>query len=173
MWSTCPGCGLILPGEPGPAGGRRNASAACWQLYGEVTGFEALHPTRLGRFHQLTVDAYAAQHPAPPGPPIGTAFALIGLRLALDEGMTGPQVRAAHEELARRHRQWPTFPPPEPAAMTVFEVAAAGSPDEHAELVQRWAAAVWAGWRNAHGQVAALLDERLPPDARARLRAVG
>ena len=102
---TCPGCGLELPAtglEPNP---RREASAECWQLYGEVEGYTLRHPWLVRDLHQLGVDAYAAQHaPRDPGdgpPPIGVAYALVGLHLALDRGRTGPQVRAAHRRMGR------------------------------------------------------------------------
>ncbi|MGZ6340750.1 MAG: DUF5946 family protein [Candidatus Limnocylindrales bacterium] len=170
-WSVCPGCGLALPGPPGLAG-RSNASAACWQLYGEVQGYETQHLARLGRFHQLMVDAYASQHAGGSARPISTAFGLLGLELALVRHVEGSRVRAIHQYLGDCFSEWPAFAPPELRAdLTVFDVASAGSFEAHGELVQRWAAAVWAVWRPAHGQVVALLEERLPPDIRERLLA--
>ena len=92
--TTCPGCGVELPASglaPDPG---RNASPECWQLYGEVQGFELGHSELIRDLHQLTVDTYAAQHaPRDPGgdvPPIGVAYALAGLHLALDRGVPGP-----------------------------------------------------------------------------------
>lgn len=149
---------------------RAGASAACWQVYGEVAGYEAAHLAQLGRFHQLMVDAYAAQHPTADGPTIGLAFALIGLRLALDEGWRGDQVRDAHQYLAGRFKDWPSFQrPPGRAALTVFDVALAGSPDAHAELIRRWAAEVWAIWESQSEATIELLDERLPTDVRGHI----
>jgi hypothetical protein len=168
--TACPGCGLELPETDPPPGERLHASPACWRLYGEVAGYEAEHLAQLGRLHQLMVDAYAAQH-ADGSPSIGPAFALIGLYLAFEHKMTGPEVRAAHGYLANRFRRWQAFAPPtEPAPITVFDVAMAGSPDEHAAMIERWARAVWRSWSHAHGEVAALIDERLPADARESLR---
>ena len=91
-WNVCPGCGLILPGGV-DLHGRSNASEACWQLYGEVAAHEAAHVVALGRLHQLTVDTYGAQHAGRSAARIGVAFALIGLRLSLDEGWSGEEVR--------------------------------------------------------------------------------
>jgi hypothetical protein len=168
---VCPGCALELPGSPDDATPRPGASAACWQLYGEVAGYETQHVAQLGRFHQLMVDAYAAQHPAENGPPIGLAFALIGLHLAIDEDWRGDQVRDVHRALAGRATDWPRFAAPaERAPMTVFDVAMAGSPQAHAELVQAWAAEVWETWRDHRPTVIALLGERLPSEVRARIR---
>jgi hypothetical protein len=171
-WSVCSGCGLSLPGDSIEALVRRGASDACWQLYGEVVGYEAAHVVRLGQYHQLTVDAYAAQHPVDDGPTIGLAFALIGLHLALDHGWRGDQVRDAHQYLAGSWKQWPTFrPPAHRGKRTVFDVAIAGSPDLHAEAVRAWATDVWQAWRDHRSEIVALTDHRLTPDIRARIAA--
>jgi hypothetical protein len=169
-WTTCPGCGLQLPASGLPWDPRRNASPECWQLYGEVQGF-ALHHLELVRdFHQLTVDAYAAQHaPREVGgdvPPIWVAYALVGLHLALDRGVSGIEVRAAHQRMGKPEPSWPRLPTPErTGAMTVFDVAAAGamvgSVAGHAKAVRAWAAAVWQAWAAQHATVAALADRLL------------
>jgi hypothetical protein len=167
---SCPGCGLKLPDDPGDVSSRPGASAACWQVYGEVAGYESQHVAFLGRFHQLMVDAYAAQHPVSEGSGIGLAFALIGLHLALDERWRGDQVRDAHQALAAVPRAWPRFAPPQNrGSMTVFDVAMAASPEGHAELVQAWAADVWESWQDERQAVIALIDESLPSEHRARI----
>jgi Family of unknown function (DUF5946) len=168
--TTCPGCGLRLPASGFPPDPRRNASPECWQLYGEVQGF-ALHHLELARdLHQLTVDAYAAQHGprevGGDGPPISVAYALVGLHLALDRGHSGLEVRAAHQRMGRPDPSWPRLPTPaRTGAMTVFDVAAAGamvgSVVGHAKAVRAWAAAVWQAWAAEHATVAALADRLL------------
>jgi Family of unknown function (DUF5946) len=160
--SPCPGCGLVLPGAGAPWDRRSLASDACHALYGEVAGYELEHVIRLGKWHQLLVDTYAAQHAGPETPLIGTAFALVGLALALEDGWDGLQVRAAHQQLAREFQVWPRFDlPSSRGAMTVFDVAMAGSPEAHVERLGAWAADVWASWSASHGAVRALIAERL------------
>jgi len=73
------------------------ASPECWQVYGEVAGFELAHPELVGRFHQLTVDAYGAQHSGGDGRGIRIAYSLVGLHLALDRGLPGPDHLASIE----------------------------------------------------------------------------
>lgn len=168
-WSVCPGCGLTLPAST-DLHARSNASEACWQLYGEVAAHEAVHVVVLGLLHQLTVDTYGAQHAGGSAARIGVAFALIGLRLSLDEGWSGGEVRDAHQHLAANFRDRPEFAPPvERTWMTVYDVALATSPDEHARLVRRWAAEVWAAWEQVREDVVALLGARLPMEVRARI----
>jgi hypothetical protein len=168
--TTCPGCRLRLPGSGLPWDRRKNASLECWQLYGEVQGFALGHLELVRDFHQLTVDAYAAQHASREVggvlPPISVGYALVGLHLALDRGVSGPEVRAAHQRMGKPDPSWPPLPAPErTGAMTVFEVAAAGamvgSVAGHAKAVPAWAAAVWQAWAAQHATVAALADRLL------------
>jgi hypothetical protein len=168
--TTCPGCGVQLPASGLPQDPRRHASPECWQLYGEVQGFALNHLALVRDFQQLTVDAYAAQHgPAEVGgdlPPISVAYALVGLHLALDRGLSGRQVRAAHQRMGKPDRSWPRLARPQrTGAVTVFDVAAAGamvgSPAGHATAVRAWAAAVWQAWAAEQATVAAFADRHL------------
>jgi hypothetical protein len=168
--TICPGCGLQLPASGLPWDRRRGASPECWQLYGELQGFALNHRELVRDLHQLTVDAYAAQH-APrevlgDAPPISVAYALVGLHLALDRGASGIEVRAAHQRMGRPDPSWPRLPvPASTGAMTVFDVAAAGamvgSVAGHAGAARAWAAAVWQAWVAQHATVAALADRLL------------
>jgi len=147
-----------MPGSGEPWDPRSLASAACHALYGEVAGYESQHLVELGRWHQLLVDAYAAQHAGERTPLIGTAFALIGLHLALDEGWDGLQVRDAHQRLAAASDAWPRFELPRARGdLTIFDIAMARTPEEHVERLRTWAAAVWSAWADAHEVVRALL----------------
>jgi Family of unknown function (DUF5946) len=168
--TICPGCGVELPAGGAAPEPRGNASAECWLLYGEVQGFELRHLELARDYHQLAVDAYAAQHaprdPSAGPPPIGVAYALVGLHLALDRGMPGVLVRAAHQRMGRPDATWPPLPAPErTGAMTVFDVAAAGlmvgSVAGHAAAMRDWAASVWEAWGARHAAVAALADRLL------------
>ena len=165
----CPGCGVELPGSAEPWDPRSLASEACHALFGEVAGFESQHLVELGRWHQVLVDVYAAQHAGERTPAIGTAFALIGLHLALEDGRDGLAVRAAHQDLARRYRDWPAFTGPERRGdLTVLDLALASTPTEHVVRLRAWAEDVWEAWAESHATVAALIEERLPRDRRPR-----
>jgi Family of unknown function (DUF5946) len=168
--TTCPGCGVELPAGGSAWDPARNASPECWQLYGEVQGFELAHRELVRDYHQLAVDAYAAQHASRDAsgdiPPIGVAYALVGLQLALDRGAPGLEVRAAHQRMGRPDASWPRLPAPSSTgAVTVFDVAAAGamvgSVAGHAQAMRAWAAAVWRAWAAQHAAVAALTDRLL------------
>lgn len=164
-WTVCPGCGARLPvtGWTPPRG--LDGSGECWQVHGEVVGFEVAHVELVRRFHQLTVDAYGAQHAGGRSSPLRVAYSLVGLHLALDRGLPGHEVRAAHQRMGRRDPSWPAFARPEQTGeVTIVDVAEAGvmlgSVAGHAELAQRWADVVWRSWEHQHAAVVAL-SERL------------
>lgn len=110
--------------------------------------------------HQHVVDALAAQHATPEGKPIALAFALVGLHLHLDHGLTGREVQRAHMAMARRQRSWPRFLPL-PAArgtMTACNVLAVPPGPERLQAIDRWCAEIWAAYRDHHVTVAALVQ---------------
>jgi len=72
--------------------GYYNAPPECWSVYTEAVGEEFGDAVLFGQAHQLTVDAYAAQHSAGPHPDKSTAVHLVGLHLVIERGMRPPYV---------------------------------------------------------------------------------
>ena len=107
--------------------------------------------------HQHVVDAYAAQTATPSSKPIGVCFALAGLHLALERGLSGREVQQTHMAMARSRPTWPTLPlPAERGAITALDVANAESAARDA-LILDWCACVWAAWSHAQPEVRALV----------------
>ena len=162
-WSVCPGCRVRLPATGQPTDPKRNASIECWQVAGEVTGFELEHLAQLGRLHQLTVDAYGAQHADSVGSGIRLAYSLVGLFLALERGLSGLEVRGVHQRMGKPQPSWPRFSRPlDPGRLTALDVAQAGarvgSVEGHARAVEQWARSVWEAWSTQREAVALLSD---------------
>jgi hypothetical protein len=138
-----------------------NASPACRTLYDELSAYtlSLLDPDFI---HQYIVDAYAASHSGSLVKPIRTAFALVGLYLAVERGYTGRQVQKAHMVLANRQKNWPRFNPPllKPR-LTVLDVL--GSPPGVArnEKIRDWMRSVWEIWEEDHQRVRQLLQNYL------------
>jgi hypothetical protein len=159
--TACPGCGTQLPRSGWSVDRTMNASPECWQILGEISGFQLSHPA-LNKFQQLTVDAYGAQHAGGATPLIRVAYSLVGLHLALDRGANDLQVRTAHQRMGRPDPSWPNFRRPETGLddVTVLDVAEdgvrSGSISGHERCVLEWANAVWRAWWPEHLAVQAL-----------------
>lgn len=156
----CPGCGLMLPSAKEQLDDRYHASAACRQLYDELSAYTL--SLQDGDFlHQFAVDTYAAQHAGVAVKPIGITFALVGLYLVCERHYTGRQVQQAHMLLARTPKQWPSFRLPEAkASLTVLDVLNAPEQARN-DMLRAWVKAVWSSWESEHTRVAAFVQERL------------
>lgn len=164
---VCPGCGLVLPGRDGPVHAYIGASAACWALYGKLSGVPYSRVAG-SRARRLADDAYAAQHPGGPDRRSvqSVAVHLMGLCVLLEregehrrlEPVLG---RAPARPMLDLH--W-LEPPARNARLTVRDAIDAGGGDGHAEAVEAWARDVWKAWRPHHATVRRWLDAS---DARA------
>lgn len=157
--SQCPGCGLVLPKTGWTLDRPFNASGECWQVHADVVGFELSHADLVREFHQLTVDAYGAQHAGGATPLIRVGYSLVGLYAALEHGWSGVRVRDLHQRMGKPDRSWPVFVRPSHwDALTIADVATAGvragSVAGHADAVARWAHQVWRAWSDQRGVVA-------------------
>ena len=141
----CPGCGLCLPDEHLDPPDQFNASGECMQRYYEITNY-TLSKNDAGFIHQHVVDAYEAQHSGPKTRTITTAFALIGLFLAIEREYTGKQVQEAHTKIAKVRWEWPRLEPPvQPPKLTVIDVLQADTEEEKDCMIRKWSIAVWEG----------------------------
>lgn len=108
------------------------------------------------RVHQLSVDAWVAQHSGGTGARQvrGTGLCLMTLALVIEDGVdpaTGPRL---HVQMLRRPPAFVWLAPPAPPwSMSVHDVLAATDAAGHEALVRRWGAAVWAGWVAHHDVV--------------------
>ena len=161
--SVCPGCGLRMPERRQSSyDGYYHCSTECWDVYAEVLGAEFGDAVLFGQVHQLTVDAYAAQHAGGRHRDKSVAIHLAGLYLMLERGVRPTSVPPLFQELAAKVSVWPHFPPPEVDwSVTVCDVALAGSSEEHADRSREWAATVWRGWSEHHDEIARFVGTHL------------
>jgi hypothetical protein len=112
--------------------------------------------------HQYVVDAFTAQHASSDTKPIGLAFALIGLYLAVEKDYSGTHVQRVHTLLARRRKQWPSFRLPESrGGITVREVMNVAPGPERDAMIRRWCASVWEAYHQSRQEVVNLLRAEL------------
>ena len=131
------------------------------QRYYEITCY-TLSKNDARFIHQHVVDAYAAQHSGPKTRTITTAFALIGLLLAIERGYTGKQVQGAHTKIAEVRRKWPRLEPPhQPSKLTVIDVLQADTDEAKDCMIRKWSGSVWKSWTGQHAWVRQTTDRLL------------
>lgn len=155
----CFGCGAQVPDIDGPVHAYMASTPGCWQTYGEVLAAEYGDVTYWPA-HQLTVDAYAVQHPTNPDRRNRQSVAvhLISLHLVLERDVAPQHAPKARSHHVKRHRAtgFPWMdPPPCRGTVTVADVVGAANAEEHFERVRRWADAAWQAWASHHSQVRA------------------
>jgi hypothetical protein len=158
----CPGCGAAVPDvEEMRQHPYIGSAPGCWLLYTEVLARE-YGDLRYGPVHQLTVDAYAQQHPGVPERRTAQSVAihLVGLCLSLERGRGAAELPRLRQRLAAPKRIFPWLTPPTSLGdVTVLDVHAAETPEAHRAPVDRWAQSAWEAWSPYHAQVRAWADE--------------
>lgn len=155
---TCPGCRASVPDVAEMRERPYIGSApGCWLLYSEVLARE-YGDLRYTSAHQLTVDAYAVQHPGVPERRTARSVAihLVGLCLSLERQRGPIELPRLRQRLAPAKRVFPWLPPPDSLGdVTVVDVHVAETPEAHRATVDRWARSVWDAWSPHHAQVRA------------------
>jgi len=147
----CPGCGLQLAKKSIDSSKIYNASGECFELYGELSSY-TLAEADDEFIHQYIVDAYGAQHSGGITKDITTIYALIGLCLMTDHGLTGKQIQKVHMRMPKK--KWEKLgAPTDYRWMTIRDVLQAKSPSERRVLIRQWAISVWNGWRKYHDYI--------------------
>ena len=152
---NCCGCGAAFPGGEGPIHRYMSSSPGCWAAFGVVLTRE-YGDRAYARFHRLSVDAYAVQHPGSPSPETIQSVAVHLCRLCIIvEG--GLSIERANEAMLAIHQVEGRFrwlePPPSRGPVTVADVLAAQGVDEHLRQVERWARSCWEAWSGHHATI--------------------
>ena len=127
--------------------------------YNELCAYTLTHGD-LTFIHQHVVDAWAAQHATPESKPIGLTFALAGLYLHVERGLTGREVQLAHMRMAKQKRSWPTFVlPGDRGSITAVDVMRAPEGDERDKAIHAWAESVWRAFSANRPALVTLLAE--------------
>ena len=151
----CTGCGALVPDGDGPTHRYLGASPGCWALIGEVWARE-YSDVRYGSVHQLSVDAYAAQHPGTPSPQTiqSVTVHLVGLCAVFELGCKPYEATKAIQQAERHKHQFVWLDPPSSLGpITIVDVHGAQDPTEHVDRVERWARNVWQAWAPHHATV--------------------
>lgn len=110
--------------------------------------------------HQHAVDAITLQRADVHTKPIAVTFALVGLYLHLEKGLTGRQVQQMHQRLAATKRAWPTFPlPAKRGSLTAADALAQPPGLDRDHAIEVWCASVWHVYRPCRQPIIDLLAE--------------
>ncbi len=165
----CTGCGAMFPASGGPVHPYMESSPACWAAFGEVLAREYSDIAYM-RAHRLTVDSYAVQHPGRPSPQSiqSVTLHLISLCLILEHEVSMPRATTALQEGAKYKSSFVWLdPPPMRGELTIADVHAAKSAEEHVRLVWDWAKSAWAAWSPHYDKIQAWLRKLDVHDDRA------
>ncbi|MEM6640583.1 MAG: DUF5946 family protein [Pseudomonadota bacterium] len=152
----CFSCGACTPIAPGSATHRyMRSSPGCWAAYGELLAREYGDPAFM-RFHPLTVDAYALQHPGGDDP---QSISSVHVHLAslvayFDRGAPLHSLSDIRKDVVKRKASFERLvPPPSLGNVVVSDVLPAVDAAEHGVLVERWARSVYRAWSAHHKEV--------------------
>lgn len=153
---ACFSCGARVPESDVAPPDHVHASPGCWAVYGEVLAREYQNPALMAN-HQLTVDAYALQHPgdgkAERAARRSVYLHLIGICAVLEQELPAYRATDLIKEVAESGIEPRWFEPPgELGEVTVDDVHVAG-PTGHLEAVERWARSAWEAWSDHHGEI--------------------
>ena len=153
-WVTCPGCGASFDAIEGPVHRYMESTPGCWAAFGRVLERE-YSDTRYFGVHRLTVDTYAVQHPGRPSAQSiqSVGVHLIRLHLFVEQGLSAQRANDAMLVAARFKKSFVWLDPPPRFALTVTDVEAAATPQQHQQAVRDWAQSAWAAWSAHHGTV--------------------
>lgn len=158
----CPGCGIVLAATDGPTHPYIGASPSCWALYGEVLAREFSEP-RLFDIHQMTVDAYAVQHPGEPERRSTQSVAVHLMTLALwIERDANPRAGTELHKRMVSQQEYVWLDPPRPnGTLTIAHVHDTSTIEEHRTAVREWASDVWRARERHHPTVWAWIERAL------------
>ena len=148
--AVCEDCGASV------AEGR----AGCLKIFEEVIARE-FSDYRYGRYHRLTVDAYALQHPDR-YMRSGKSFAahLTGMCAALEDEDAAALNHAVQKWLSTNPQiDKPAHLPERRGSLTITHVRDAADADEHVKRVREWARDAWGAWSEHHGLARRLINE--------------
>lgn len=152
---TCFSCGAVVPRTDGPTHDYMLSSPGCWQLFGDVLTREYEDVAYMAN-HQLTVDAYAVQHPgeATPAAARSVLFHLVSLCAVRVHGASPQEATGIIQRLAERRLEPDWWEPPENLGdVTVAEVYGCDGPESHLAAVERWADSAWEAWSPHHDTI--------------------
>ncbi len=158
-FETCLWCRLESEKSNGSTHRYLESSPGCWASYGEILAKE-YSGEEYFRVHELTVDAYALQHP---GIQSLQTMSSVNVHLAslyryFKQGVSENRLSLVKKAIVVKKNDFEWLEPPKDLkAVTSIDVLKAKSAAEHCELIEIWAKYVFEQWKDHHVTVEKLL----------------
>jgi hypothetical protein len=135
------------------------SNPGCWRAFGELLAADYSSPGRMA-FHQVIVDAYAAQHPGDGAPRQvqSVGLHLMTLCLFLEHG-TDPSHGTRLHRLMIQRPSFHRLARSGPGTLTLLHVPLGGDQELARVAAFEWAAAVWESYRQVQPVVREWLRE--------------
>ncbi|KGE70833.1 DUF5946 family protein [Spirochaeta lutea] len=149
---TCPFCGLQSDVIQGPTHRYLVSTPGCWKVYGDVLARE-YEDFRFFRLHDLTVDAYALQHPGEPSDQTirSAVIHLTSLYAYFEEGVPAAKLSRVKQLAARFKSEFTWLDPPETlSGLNCATLLSCEDPGEYETRLIAWADFVYTRWQNHH-----------------------
>ncbi len=161
--NVCFSCGGEYILSDGPVHRYMDSSPGCWAAFGEILTREYSNPSYF-EVHQLTVDAYAVQHPGKKDRQSiqSVAIHLIRLCLILEHGLIPKEANHAMKMASKMKKRFTWLKPPlSLGSITAADVIKAKTVSEHKAIVRAWAKSVWEAWSVHHNTIKKWLPIRI------------
>ena len=161
--TQCFSCGAETENINGATHKYLLSTSGCWAKYGELLAREYSDFSYMA-VHNLTVDAYAAQHPGQPRSQtissinvhLSSLYAYFHLNYAVSE------LSHIKSRIIRYKDEFTWLEPPSYLGqLTVMDVLDAENAGQHCDLVKDWAADVFDQWEDFHPIVKKILEKSL------------
>lgn len=156
-------CNAEVPDVAGPISSQDYIpqSPGCWKLYTEVLARE-YGEWKYPPIHRLTVDAYAAQHPTvEPNKKSAQSVIvhLLNIYLFNQRGWSGEKIIQNMKEVLEKNKgQFIWLEPPKTLGhLTIADVCAAKTLEDHNKIVKEWSISVWDAWIDYHEEIVGYL----------------
>ena len=159
--TTCFSCGAITENIDGATHRYLLSTPGCWSVYGEVLAREYSDFAYMA-VHDLTVDAYAVQHPGEANPQTISSLNIHLASLYAYFKLDYP-VRELSKVKAQVVRYKDEFiwlePPSYLGHLTINDILLAENATQHCERVNQWAEDVFNQWQDCYPIVKGLLEK--------------
>ena len=159
--TTCFSCGANTKNIDGATHKYLLSTPGCWAMYGEVLAREYSDFAYMA-VHDLTVDAYALQHPGKSSPQTISSLTIHLASLYAYFKFDCPAGELSKiKALVVRHKDefmW-LDPPSDLGHLTISDILLAENATQHCKRVNQWAEAVFERWQDFYPIVKGLLEK--------------